>query len=411
MKSLIAKTLLAALLVPCCITPALAIEAKSPFEQQQVFEANDTPIGDFVAWYAKQTGLKVLLAQGVTGTVSFTAPHLLPAEYPAFFESVLRSHGYLIEKDGDSYVVRVNADAYNTIKPSDVRLYHLNYVRNTKVVDLISSALKATNTQMVKDKKLDNYMVQVLPSTNAIIVSGTPEQLEKIELILSGIDKPQRQVYIEAAITETEMRGSDELGINLTGALGDAGFSTATTSSNRVTDNLFIFQGGNFSSLIKAVTTNKNTKLLSTPNILIMDRERGYITVGQNVPFLVSKEITDGGNTVQSIERKDVGVSLSVTPHVLGDMVVLQITQEPSSVSDSTLAADIITNTRTLSTVVVVKDGETIVLGGLISHETKTTESGVPLLKDIPVLGNVFKSTSKEDAQKDLKVIIKTTLL
>ena len=411
MKSLIAKTLLAAALLPCCLAPALAVEAKSPFEQQQVFEASDTPIGDFVAWYAKQTGLKVLLAQGVTGTVSFTAPRLLPAEYPTFFESVLRSHGYLIEKDGDSYVVRVNPDAYNTVKPSDVRLYHLNYVRNTKVVDLISSALKATNTQMVKDKKLDNYMVQVLPSTNAIIVSGTPEQLEKIELILSGIDKPQRQVYIEAAITETEMRGSDELGINLTGALGDAGFSTATTSSNRVTDNLFIFQGGNFSSLIKAVTTNKNTKLLSTPNILIMDRERGYITVGQNVPFLVSKEITDGGNTVQSIERKDVGVSLSVTPHVLGDMVVLQITQESSSVSDSTLAADIITNTRTLSTVVVVKDGETIVLGGLISHETKTTESGVPLLKDIPVLGNVFKSTSKEDAQKDLKVIIKTTLL
>ena len=411
MKSLIAKTVLVLALMPGIVTPALAVEAKSPFEQQQVFEASDTPIGDFVAWYAKQTGLKVLLAQGVTGTVSFTAPRLLPAEYPTFFESVLRSHGYLIEKDGDSYVVRVNPDAYNTVKPSDVRLYHLNYVRNTKVVGLISSALKATNTQMVKDKKLDNYMVQVLPSTNAIIVSGTPEQLEKIELILSGIDKPQRQVYIEAAITETEMRGSDELGINLTGALGDAGFSTATTSSNRVTDNLFIFQGGNFSSLIKAVTTNKNTKLLSTPNILIMDRERGYITVGQNVPFLVSKEITDGGNTVQSIERKDVGVSLSVTPHVLGDMVVLQITQESSSVSDSTLAADIITNTRTLSTVVVVKDGETIVLGGLISHETKTTESGVPLLKDIPVLGNVFKSTSKEDAQKDLKVIIKTTLL
>ena len=142
-----------------------------------------------------------------------------------------------------------------------------------------------------------------------------------------------------------------------------------------------------------------------------MDRERGYITVGQNVPFLVSTETTDGGNTVQSIKRKDVGVSLTVTPHILRDMVVLQITQESRSVSDSTIASDIITNKRTLSTTVVVKDGETIVLDGLISHETRTTETGVPVLKDMPLVGNLFKSTSKEDDKKDLKVILKTSLL
>ncbi|MCG6507071.1 type II secretory pathway protein, partial [Vibrio parahaemolyticus] len=144
---------------------------------------------------------------------SFTAPNLLPAEYPDFFDSVLRSHGYVIEKDGGAYVIKVSPEAVQPITPSVVRLYRFNYVRNTKVGDLIASARRATNTQMIKDKPLDNYMVQVLPSTNAIIVSGTPDQLAEIEVIINGIDVRQRQVFIEAVITETELGGSQEIGV------------------------------------------------------------------------------------------------------------------------------------------------------------------------------------------------------
>ncbi|ENY6169536.1 secretin N-terminal domain-containing protein [Vibrio fluvialis] len=405
MCKLIAKlTLLAALILPAITVPAFA-------DDLPVFESTNTPIAEFVSWYSRQTGLKILLGQGVTGSVSFTAPNLLPAEYPDFFDSVLRSHGYVIEKDGGAYVIKVSPEAVQPITPSVVRLYRFNYVRNTKVVDLIASALRATNTQMIKDKPLDNYMVQVLPSTNAIIVSGTPDQLAEIEVIINGIDVRQRQVFIEAVITETELGGSQEIGLNLQAAFDNAGFVTNLVTASKLKDNLFIFEGGDFNALVKAVTTNKDTKLLSTPNILIMDRERGYLTVGQNVPFLVSSEVTSGGNAVQRIERKDVGVSLEVTPHVLGGDVVLVINQESSSVTDSTVATDIITNKRTLTTTVVVRDGQTIALGGLISTENRQIESGVPGLKDVPLIGALFKSNSTNHVQKELKVILKTTIL
>lgn len=405
MKKLIAKlALLAAFTLPAITVPAFA-------DDLPVFESTNTPIAEFVSWYSRQTGLKILLGQGVTGSVSFTAPNLLPAEYPDFFDSVLRSHGYVIEKDGGAYVIKVSPEAVQPITPSVVRLYRFNYVRNTKVVDLIASALRATNTQMIKDKPLDNYMVQVLPSTNAIIVSGTPDQLAQIEVIINGIDVRQRQVFIEAVITETELGGSQEIGVNLQAAFDNAGFVTNLVTASKLKDNLFIFEGGDFNALVKAVTTNKDTKLLSTPNILIMDRERGYLTVGQNVPFLVSSEVTSGGNAVQRIERKDVGVSLEVTPHVLGGDVVLVINQESSSVTDSTVATDIITNKRTLTTTVVVRDGQTIALGGLISTENRQIESGVPGLKDVPLIGALFKSNSTNRVQKELKVILKTTIL
>ncbi|MEZ9171306.1 hypothetical protein AB4122_07570 [Vibrio cyclitrophicus] len=165
------------------------------------------------------------------------------------------------------------------------------------------------------------------------------------------------------------------------------------------------------SALVKAVQSSEDTELLSRPNMLIMDREKGYITVGQNVPFLTSSEVTDGGNTIQRIERQDVGVSLEVVPHVLGDDVVLIINQESSSVTNSAIASDIMTNKRTLQTVVKVRDRQTIALGGLISSEERKSVSGVPLLMDIPLLGGLFRSEGTSQIKKELKVVIKTTIL
>ncbi|MGY5584768.1 secretin N-terminal domain-containing protein [Vibrio cincinnatiensis] len=374
-----------------------------------MFESSNTPIAEFVSWYSRQTGLKILLGAGVTGSVSFTAPNLVPAEYPDFFNSVLRSHGYYIEKDGLSYVVKVDKEAEQPSEPLLVRLYRFNYVRNTKVAPLVTSVLQSTASQAKQQNKLN--AVEVLPTTNTIIVTATHDQLEQIELVLEGIDLPQRQVFLEAVITESEISDSNEIGINFTAAFENAGFTVNTVTANRLKDNFFIFEGGDFSALVKAVSTSNNTALLSRPNMLIMDRERGYITVGQNVPFLVASEVTSGGNSIQRIERRDVGVTLEVVPHIVADKVVLTINQESSTVTNSTIASDIITNKRTLTTTVILRNGETIVLGGLISNEKRNVESGVPVLKDIPLMGALFRSTSTNDVKKELKMIIKTTLL
>lgn len=327
----------------------------SPFSTAQdsgVFEASNTPIADFVAWGSRQLGKPIVLGLGVSGTVTFSAPSLSPDEYPSFFNSVLRSHGYEVNHRDGVYVVSPRSDTVTVIEPPVVKLYRLDHVRNTKVVPLLTSTLDATKTQHVNDAPVSNTSVEILPTSNALIVSASTEQLEQIDLLLSGIDRPQRQVFIEAIITETAFDDNREIGVNMEAAFKKAGFITNTVIPDIATDNLIMFESGDFSALVKAVTTNERTKLLSRPNMLIMDRERGYITVGQNVPFITSNEVTDGGNTIQQIERQDVGVSLEVTPHVIGDEIILTIAQESQSVTNSTIAADIITNKRTLQTVV-----------------------------------------------------------
>ncbi|HDM8237212.1 secretin N-terminal domain-containing protein [Vibrio campbellii] len=375
------------------------------------FESKDTPISDFVSWFAQQTGQTVVLGQGVTGSVSFSAPALSDDEYPTFFLSVLRAHGYELTHDYGVYTVVVDQHKVETLAPTYAKLYRLTHVRNSKVVDLISTMMEASQTQAVNGKSLKNYKVETLPTTNSLIITGTQAQIEKIDLLIDGIDQYQRQVFIEAIVTESDVGDSQEVGVNMQLALNKAGFVSNTSLIDKALDNVLFYDGGDFSALVKAISKAQDTRLLSRPNLLIMDRERGYITVGQNVPFLVSKEVTDGGKTIQQIERKDVGVSLDVTPHVMNDHVVLKITQKSDSVTNSSIASDIITNTRTLQTVVKVKSGQTITLGGLISTEDRKSVSGVPVLMDIPLLGGLFRSEGVNSVDKELKVTIKTTIL
>nr|WP_268874386.1 hypothetical protein [Photobacterium phosphoreum] len=159
------------------------------------------------------------------------------------------------------------------------------------------------------------------------------------------------------------------------------------------------------------MSTNSKTKLLSKPHLLITDREQGYITVGQNVPFLISTEVTDGGNTIQKIERQNVGVSLRVTPHIIGDTVLMNINQTSSSVSNSDIASDIITNNRQIQIVIQAKDGQSIILGGLVGEESRNNDTGVPILKDIPLIGSLFGSTSDREINNQLSVLIKVSII
>ncbi|MGF1764969.1 hypothetical protein [Aliivibrio kagoshimensis] len=235
-----------------------------------------------------------------------------------------------------------------------------------------------------------------------------------MDALIGVIDQKQQLVFIESIITETLLDDNQELGVNLSSAMDGTGFNFATNVISAFNPNKYahaIYNGGDFSALIKAVSKSENTTLLSKPHILILDREQGYISVGQNVPFLVATDTTDAGKVTQRIERRDVGISLSVVPHIIGNSVILKISQESSSVSNSAIASDIITNKRTVQTTVSVQSGQTISLGGLISGEDKVSISGIPLLMDIPFLGELFKSKQVSKVQKELMVIIKTTIL
>lgn len=393
------------------------------------FEARQAPISEFVDWVSKQSGANIILGRGVEGTVSVHVKNLDSTEVLTLFSQVMQSNGYSVVQEEDLYKVIVDTDQVVPVTPLCTKLYKLNYLRNTKAHDVFNSVLMAAQTTMPsdgEDKKqvaqisVIKHSVDILPASNALLVSATKEQLKTLDEFVNQIDTDVRQVIIEAVIVETDLGNSEQFGINLATALTENGFSLISNSLGLTPDissldeggHVVFSQGGDIRGLVNALVKDSHAKILSTPNILVMDRERGNISVGQNVPFLVSREVTDGGNTIQQIERKDVGVTLSVTPHVLeSGQIVLQISQESSSVTNSTQAADIITNKRSISTVAKVGDGETIALGGLVSDEMRVSNSGVPLLKDIPWLGRLFRSESKDIVQRELTVMIKTIIL
>lgn len=135
--------------------------------------------------------------------------------------------------------------------------------------------------------------------------------------------------------------------------------------------------------------------------------------MGQNVPFISSKSVTDGGTALQQIQRRDVGISLTVQPHVLENgSILLSIHQESSSLDNAaSAAADIITNTRSLDTSIIIKSGESVMLGGLINEDSKSTSTHVPLLHKIPLVRSLFKSRSRDRSQRELSMVLKANFI
>ena len=170
-----------------------------------------------------------------------------------------------------------------------------------------------------------------------------------------------------------------------------------------------------YGALIQALKTNTKSNLLSTPSILTMDNEEAYIVVGQNVPFVTGSVSTTGGtaNPYTSIERKDVGVTLKVIPHIgEGGSIRLEVEQEVSAVAESKgQASDLVTSKRSIKTAVLADHGQTIVLGGLISDDTSRVRQSIPLLGDIPGLGRLFRAESKSNNKRNLLVFIHPTIV
>jgi len=173
-----------------------------------------------------------------------------------------------------------------------------------------------------------------------------------------------------------------------------------------------------FAVLVRALSSDANNNVLSTPSLVTLDNKEAQITVGQNVPFVTgqfSSQQTGGDaqNPFQTIERRDVGITLNVKPQINeGDSIKMEIQQEVSSLSSSAQAtSDVVTNKRELKTTVLVEDDQTLVLGGLLDDSVRTREERVPLLGDIPVLGGLFRYNETEQSKQNLMVFLHPRIL
>jgi general secretion pathway protein D len=289
--------------------------------------------------------------------------------------------------------------------------------------------------------------IQAYPATNSLVIIAPDHVYNSLRAVIDKLDVRRAQVFIEALIVEVSTSLSSEFGIqwqDLTGLnrggsqviggtnFGGIGQNIIGAAQNISTVgtglNIGIVRGRlnipgvgevlNLGALARALESDQKNNILSTPNILTLDNEEAKIVVGQNVPFLTGSYTlsnTASTNPFQTIERRDIGLTLKVTPQVAeGGTVKLKVFQEVSSVvptNSNVRSADLITNKRSIENTVLVDDGQIVVIGGLIQDDTKNGDSKVPLLGDIPFLGNLFKYQTKNRDKTNLMVFLRPVVL
>jgi len=258
-------------------------------------------------------------------------------------------------------------------------------------------------------------------NTNSIIVVTTPDNVELLKNVLSQLDKIPEQVMIETVIVEASLDESSRLGVEFGWRVGNAlgeqnsvgngstgfGLNAASTTAGALPGFRYTLSGGNLTGLINAIQTNSKFKVLSTPRIFTSNNVQAQINISQRVPYITNTRQDINGGQLFTYAFEDVGIVLTVTPRITSNgMVALDVNQTANELQGFTDFQAPIINQREADTIVSVKDGETIILGGIIRNTVQTTTNKVPLLGDIPILGNLFKSRSKTGNQTELIVLL-----
>lgn len=341
-------------------------------------------------------------------------------------------------------------------RESGVAVINLNYARALSLKPILDSMMQSETFLMSAGESdggeagsnQGSYRVEVDESNNALVIAASPSVLRELRAVIAQLDLRKPQVLIEAVIAEVSRDQAQRLSAQLVYADQQAGgyltqfdnllatiigvgggeiapdSDIATAALNSVQG--AAIGGGDFDSadgsgfglLIQALETDTSTRVLSTPSIVTLDNEEGYIAVGTEVPFITgsfTSSNNNANNPFQTIDRETVGIELTVTPQVSeGTLVRLTIQQKSSSLLATPAqlgTADVVTAEREITTNVLVEDGQFLILGGLMDDQYENIESRVPILGSMPLLGPLFRSTSNGDDQGVLMVFIRPTIV
>ena len=338
-------------------------------------------------------------------------------------------------------------------KKGNVEVIYLDYSRASEIKPIIDGMLGSDiflrlAGESVGDGKSDaNYKVEIDELNNALVIAAPSAVIREIQNVVAKLDRARPQVLIEAVIAELSEEQARDVSAQLVitgknrggyitnfdgvlaGLLGTALGGGESVGAAQIAGSLpqsVIGVVGDFDSktsrgmglLVQAIKKDGRNKLLSTPSVITLDNEEASLTVGEQVPFptgsYANSNNSNSVNPFTTVNREDVGVMLKVKPQISkGNAVRLEIEQESSAVktgtADSQLGAT--TTKSTIQTNVMIQDGELLVLGGLIEGTTGESESKVPFLGDIPILGNLFKSSNNSDREKVLMMFIRPTII
>ncbi len=320
----------------------------------------------------------------------------------------------------------------------NTRVVFLHYAKAEEIAPILLGITEFENAEggTSASASREDVDIQADETNNALVITAPPAKFESIRRVISQLDIRRAQVLVEAVIAEVSTDLMKELGAEAflvpTGADPDGPAISSINTGNllNILQNPFsIGQGLSLGAadlagdtqwgfLLRALEGDASTNILSTPTLVTLDNEEAEIVVAQNVPFITGQFTNTGSGTdsavnpFQTIERQDVGITLRITPQINeGNSVKLDIEQESSSISSSSVASDLITNERRIATSVLVDDRDILVLGGLTQDDHRDTVTKTPLLGDIPLLGHLFRSTQTTKTKQNLMVFIHPVIL
>jgi general secretion pathway protein D len=339
----------------------------------------------------------------------------------------------------------------------NVRVIYLEYADSTEIAEVLTRVMQ--NISRLEEGGSNKRVgtgestIEADEGTNSLIITADTDEMAALEAVIARLDIRRAQVLIEAIIVEVTVLEGQELGLQWLFANDNGAYGSNITTNEARRNSLSQLGGAlvpddgsenigtrevaaslatipgttlgwgvvdeslTMTVILNALESQGNTNILSTPSLLTLDNEEAFITVGQQVPFVTGSYTSTGvgngaSNPFQTIERQSVGVTLKVTPQINeGDAVVMDITQEVSSLGPALIASDIITNERKIETMVLANDGNIVVLGGLVEDKVTDSSEGVPVLSSIPLLGRLFRSDAVEVTKQNLLVFIRPTII
>ncbi|MGO2011565.1 type II secretion system secretin GspD [Pseudoalteromonas sp.] len=348
----------------------------------------------------------------------------------------------------------------------NTKVIYLNYAKAEDIVKVLQGVSKTlaedaqSGTTKTRSNSSNNETsIEAHPNSNSLVITAQPDTMRSLEQVIERLDIRRAQVLVEAIIVEvmeadginfglqwiSEQGGMVQFNNGTTVPVGSLAVAAEQAQDTTIEGTIVGTESGNvnnttetvegdlgplgellgginglamgivkndWGAIIQAVSTDTNSNILATPSVTTMDNEEASIIVGQEIPIITGSQTgSNNDNPFQTVERQEVGVKLKVTPQINdGSAVQLTIEQEVSSVSGAT-SVDVSVNKRAIKTTVMADDGGMVVLGGLIDEDVQESVSKVPLLGDIPILGQLFRSTSSSKRKRNLIVFIRPTIV
>lgn len=452
------ESLCYALLLVALLSPQSILAQGTGSQPAKIaLDFNDVEIPVFVRFISELTGKNFVLDETVKkqgGKISVFSPtKVTPDQAFGMFVSALEVARLAVVPKGSVYQIVQMGD----LPPErGVFVYKLKHANATDLAAVLTNLVARSQTVAqtapgarppIRPLTEFEAPVQVFADkpTNSIIVSATKAAYSRIQSVIHDLDTRRKQVFVEAVILEVQVDRLRQIGtdpLQVVGA-GKSGFLQGIGGFNRAPEDLAAVAqaisgiaagstaaGGavtvlntlNVRAFLQLLLSLTDTNVLSTPQVLAADNQKAKIVVGENVPFPTGQAQGITGGTLVTIERKDVGVTLELTPQVLeNDLIRLEIKQEITAIEPTvaqtigsgtaTVPVGPTTTKRSMETTTIAKDLQTLVVGGLVRDNITIIENKIPLLGDIPLLGWLFRSQSRQTQKLNLLVFLTPQLV